>query len=147
MVAFWCCCRRCCVVGSVDDSVGVKEQKVKKPITKEIELDDLPFFADVMPVWNNSRYNSFSSYITMNLEFQNTNWDTLSFISSVVYVQFGIDIMGKVFNAKIIKPSGNKDFDQEALKVVKFSPLWIPAKDKNKPIPIKMTIPIRICFW
>lgn len=118
--------------------------KVKKPITKEIELADLPIFADIMPVWNNSKYNSFSSYIEMNLEFHSTNWDTLSYLSSTVYIQFGIDTMGKVFKAKVIRPSANKDFDQEALKVVKFSPLWIPAKDKNKPIPIKMTIPIRI---
>jgi TonB family protein len=58
-----------------------------------------------------------------------------------VRVQFTIDSLGQVGNAKLINDIGSKCGD-EALRVVMAMPHWKPAKHKGKPVTMYMTMPI-----
>lgn len=63
-------------------------------------------------------------------------------ITGKVYVEFEIDIVGKVKNARI-KQSVDPLLDAEALRVISRMPDWQPGyNDKNKPVRVLMVMPI-----
>jgi protein TonB len=47
------------------------------------------------------------------------------------YVQFGIDCYGNVKVFSVMKSSGSKTLDNEAVRAIKSSPKWSPAKIKD----------------
>ncbi len=64
-----------------------------------------------------------------------------------------LDVQGRVIISFIVEKSGHlthfkierslqEKFDQEALRVLKLSPNWMPAKSHGKPIRSKYTVPI-----
>lgn len=52
-------------------------------------------------------------------------------IESKVFVQFGVNCYGDIGFIKVLRSSGNINFDNEAIRVVKSSPKWEPAKIGN----------------
>ena len=58
-----------------------------------------------------------------------------------VVVTFTIEPDGSISNPKILK-SLNEACDQEALRLVKNMPKWIPGERNGKSIPVKYTLPI-----
>ena len=63
-------------------------------------------------------------------------------INGVVMVEFTIDKNGQVMNPKIVKGLGY-GCDEEALKMVKNMPDWIPGKKNGIPVSILYKMPIR----
>jgi Ca-activated chloride channel family protein len=66
----------------------------------------------------------------------------LNGIQGTVYIQFTIDIDGSVKDVKILR-SVNSALDNEAVRVIKLSPKWVPAKQRNKAVQITYYIPVR----
>ncbi|MDD3739564.1 MAG: energy transducer TonB, partial [Lentimicrobiaceae bacterium] len=62
-------------------------------------------------------------------------------ISGKVYVQFVIDIDGKVTNVSIVRGI-DPSLDQEAKRVIELLPQWTPGKQRGKPVPVSYLIPI-----
>jgi TonB family protein len=58
------------------------------------------------------------------------------------YVQFIVDTNGAVINPKIIKSSGSKSLNKEALRVVKKMPKWIAGEDSGKKANVYVNLPI-----
>jgi TonB family protein len=58
------------------------------------------------------------------------------------FVKFIVDSTGKVRNPEIIKSSGYKTLDVEAVTVIKKMPLWKPALLNNRPVNCNMTLPV-----
>jgi TonB family protein len=66
-------------------------------------------------------------------------------IQSQIYVQFVIDKTGKVIDVEVL--SGvDLDLDNEAVRVVKNMPNWIPGKQNGKPVSVIFVIPLNIDF-
>lgn len=63
-------------------------------------------------------------------------------ISGKTFVNFIVDSTGKIISPKIIKSSGNKHLDEEALRVVSSMPKWIPGSDSLGKVAISMNLPI-----
>lgn len=61
---------------------------------------------------------------------------------TVVQIKYTIDTLGNAVRINVIQSAGNK-CDQEAIRLLKEMPKWIPGidSDGNK-IPVKYTIPI-----
>lgn len=57
-------------------------------------------------------------------------------------VSFVVDRTGKVGSVKLLKSSGNKTLDQEAIRVVSASPAWAPAEDKGTAVNVRYTLPV-----
>jgi len=53
-----------------------------------------------------------------------------------VQVQFIVDENGSVIKSKILKSSGIKEIDRDALRVISESPEWSPAIAFNNPIKV-----------
>jgi Gram-negative bacterial TonB protein C-terminal len=62
--------------------------------------------------------------------------------TGVVYAYFFIDENGKVENPKILRGLENSQ-NEAALNVLNNMPTWEPALLDNKPVKVKMTLPIR----
>lgn len=70
-------------------------------------------------------------YPTMAMEAQGT-----------VYVEFIIEKDGSISNVKSLR-SPSSEFENEAIRVVKLMPKFIPAKQSGKPVRIRYRLPIR----
>ena len=75
--------------------------------------------------------------------------------SSIIYPEEAEEkgIEGKVFVTFIVEPDGNIDevkvassvhklLDNEAVRVIKSMPKWIPGKQNGEPVRVKYTAPI-----
>lgn len=58
------------------------------------------------------------------------------------FIKFIVDTSGKVLNPIVIKPSGFKSFDQEAMRIISKMPAWEPGLDKGKKVNVYMILPI-----
>lgn len=65
-----------------------------------------------------------------------------SAIEGKVYVQFVVDTDGSISQVKIIRSSGNKLLDAEAVRVIKGMPNWTPGKMNGAPVKCFYQIPI-----
>ena len=63
-------------------------------------------------------------------------------ISGIVYVNFVINGKGKVKDPKILKGIGG-GCDEEALRVIKQMPSWVPGKQRGRPVNVSYNLPIR----
>ncbi|TDE45605.1 hypothetical protein E0I26_05825 [Flavobacterium rhamnosiphilum] len=64
-------------------------------------------------------------------------------IKGKVYLTFIVEMDGTLSDIKIIKDMGYGTGD-EAVRVLKLSPKWIPAKINNKPVRVEYSLPITI---
>jgi TonB family protein len=58
-----------------------------------------------------------------------------------IYIRFVVRDTGKITDAKVLAGIGN-GCDEEALRVVKEMPNWIPGRDNGKAVSVYYTIPI-----
>lgn len=59
------------------------------------------------------------------------------------FVRFTVEKDGKLTEFEIIRSSGNKLLDKEAIRAIRKMPRWIPATQCNTPVPMKYVLPVR----
>lgn len=59
----------------------------------------------------------------------------------VVYVQFVVNTDGSIVNVVVLKGVSSA-LDEEAVRVIKLMPNWIPGEQKGKPVRVRYVIPI-----
>lgn len=101
---------------------------------------------DQMPKFNFKEYTSFDGYFFYNINMLDFNTiDTSKLINRVGFLSFTVDSNGKTTNIKILR-SINESFDSAVMKIVEFSPIWIPGKLKGKPYPVDFTIQFKFPY-
>jgi protein TonB len=63
-------------------------------------------------------------------------------ISGNVFVSFVVNRNGEISNVKILRGIGG-GCDEEAIRVVRLMPSWIPGKQNGKPVPVQFNLPIK----
>ncbi len=86
--------------------------------------------------------DSLAKYIKQNFKYPN-NMDAETSSNTKIYIQLLIDKNGTVKSAKILRGI-NTELDNEALRVVKNMPKWIPASKDGKTIETTITLPIQL---
>jgi protein TonB len=66
-------------------------------------------------------------------------------IHGTVFVTFVVEKDGKVTHVKILRGIG-KSCDEEAFRVVKMMPNWIPGKVKGENVAVQFNLPIKFAF-
>jgi TonB family protein len=66
-------------------------------------------------------------------------------VQGTVFVSFVVEVDGQVSNAKILRGIG-AGCDEEALRVIKEMPKWIPGKQNEKPVRVVFNIPIKFAL-
>lgn len=84
------------------------------------------------------KFNKFlSSQLSLPLEANIRKW------SGKTYVRFIVDWDGKVKDVSVYKSSEHKVLDDEAIRVVKLSPVWTPAQSNGVLVPQIFIIPVK----
>lgn len=92
------------------------------------------------PLFEGGDVNTFSRWVNQQLRYPKKCHDEK--IQGRVTLQFTIDEVGKVCNVKVLK-GVCEELDNEALRVVKKSPLWTPARmESGVAVPVTYTFPI-----
>ncbi len=105
------------------------------------EGKDTTYFAYFeMPKFRGEDLNAFKKFILDHLQYPDTAMNKLE--EGRVFVNFTIDKLGQVVKARIVK-SDNESFNEEALRVIKSSPEWLPGKKDGKLVDVNITVPIR----
>jgi len=81
--------------------------------------------------------NNFSKWVLNNITYPTEAKGS----TGTVFIEFNLNTKGIIENIKIVKHL-NEILDYEAVKAIKSSPTWIPAKQHNKEINLLFNIPI-----
>lgn len=82
-------------------------------------------------------------YIAQNINYPQEALE--SGIQGRVFVSFVVEPNGSITNEKVLRGIGY-GCDEEAIRVVKTMPKWIPGKRKGKPVRVSVTIPVKFMF-
>ena len=63
-------------------------------------------------------------------------------IQGRVYVTFVVERDGSVTDVRVLRGIGG-GCDEEAIRVVKAMPKWIPGRQRNKPVRVQFNLPVR----
>jgi protein TonB len=63
-------------------------------------------------------------------------------IQGTVVIQFVVDKDGSVTEPTVVREVGG-GCDEEALRVIKSMPKWIPGKQQGKPVKVRYTLPVK----
>ena len=63
-------------------------------------------------------------------------------ITGTVFLTFVIGRDGRISNIKVLRGIGG-GCDEEAVRVVKLMPSWIPGKQAGKSVPVQFNLPIK----
>jgi TonB family protein len=118
----------------IDGSKGAQEVELKKSefAMAYINLAHMPQFPGGEAAWN--------AYVEKNLAYPPMAIESKT--EGKVLVQCRVDVLGKLSSFKILENPGN-GLGEEALRIVKQSPDWIPGQQSGKWVPAKITIPIQ----
>ena len=85
--------------------------------------------------------NALDNYINKNVNYPQRAID--DDVTGTIHVSFVIDEKGDVTKAKVLDAANVGDgLDQEALRVVKNMPTWMPGTVKGKKVKTRMELPI-----
>lgn len=83
--------------------------------------------------------NGFSEYLSINLQYPEKSKELKE--EGKVFIQFVVWADGRVGQVKTIKGLSN-ELDKEAERVVRSSPIWRPAEVDDKPVAVRMILPV-----
>lgn len=78
-------------------------------------------------------------YLSTNIQYPNDAYE--NGIQGRVIVTFIVEKDGSISNTKVSK-TVNPSLDEEAQRLVKSMPHWIPGKQHGEPVRVKYTVPV-----
>lgn len=130
-------------LSAVDVEAPQSEASVYVPVFGgEVEVEeDIPFInPQEMPKFGNGGLNEFWRYVQEHVKYPELAAELG--IQGTVYVIFVVGKDGYVTQAKVVR-SADELLDNEALRVIKNSPKWIPGKQGGKNVSVQFTIPVK----
>ena len=104
------------------------------------EDEPVPFqSAEVKPMFQGGDANNFAKWVNEHLIYPEDAQKAKK--QGRVVVQFTITKTGKMENVKVLR-GAFKSLDEEALRIVKSSPVWEPGKMQGKAVDVTYTFPI-----
>lgn len=140
--------------GSLSDETMISEtapENVSVTVTGEsrndinidVTTDDdepVPFqMVEAKPVFQGGDANNFAKWVNEHLIYPEDAQKAKK--QGRVVVQFTITKTGKMENVKVLRGTF-KSLDEEALRIVKSSPVWEPGKMQGKAVDVTYTFPI-----
>ena len=125
-----------CDFQGYDEKVVLENGEVTSKTIETNEIfdvvEDSPEFPGGMEAWN--------EFLINNLKYPEKAREMG--IEGTVYVVFEVRKDGSVKNVELLKGIG-AGCDEEAKRVVKASPKWIPAMMRGVPVRVKYSVPIK----
>lgn len=114
--------------------------KIEKSNCARVENNDSVYaFVDQMPAFAGG-HDSLIKWMNQNLRYPKSALEESVF--GTVYVSFFIGKDGSISNINILKGI-NKDFENEAYRLIKIMPDWIPGRCNGTLVDVKINFPIK----
>jgi len=105
--------------------------------------DTLHYDFEIMPEFKGG-VSEMMKYLQKNIKISEKSKD--DYVHGKVFVKFIVNKDGSISDVSILKGSGEQEFDNDVIRVVKEMPKWNPGKDDGTPIRVYFSIPIFIKF-
>ncbi len=136
----------CAAIFSLLICVSVNSQNDTNSLSKKIDScqcqeNFVNTFAEEMPAFVGGE-SAFQSYLKKNIVYPDTAIKLKQ--QGTIYITFTVDRTGAVCNVRLAKglPRASS-LNEEALRVIRASPVWVPGKMNGRPICVEQTVPIR----
>ncbi len=112
----------------------VKEQVIQQEAPKEIftVVEEQPFY----PGGDEARIKFLQDNIKYPEEAKELG------VSGKVFVTFVVEVDGSITDVKVLRGIG-AGCDEEAVRVVKSMPRWVPGKQRGQPVRVQFNLPIK----
>ncbi|TYP96076.1 TonB family protein [Tenacibaculum adriaticum] len=133
------------VVGNilVENSITEKSLKISSQEVLFSVVDEIPLFPDCHNMKNEKKTKCFNDEISNHFA---TNFyperASDNGINGKVFIQFVIDIKGKVVNLQVRGPKNANRLEEEVKRVINKLPSFTPGKHKGFPVNVKYSLPI-----
>ena len=130
---------------SASSTANQSDNLVVKPAGTNTDSDAILFtFVETKPQFVDengivSDANSFSKWVNAKLEYPAQS--KAQGVQGRVTIEFTVDTDGSVNNVKVLR-GVEKLLDDEAVKIVKSSPKWIPGEQGGKPVKVIYRFPV-----
>lgn len=106
---------------------------------KIIRSDSVFFVVETMPQFR-GKEPALLNYLSENIHYPVTA--SLHKTQGTVFINFIVERDGKLSNAKVIHGIGN-GCDEEALRVIRQMPSWMPGTMRGKPVRVQYSLPVK----
>lgn len=105
---------------------------------EEEAVDEIFSVVEIMPTFPGGN-SEFYEYVSKNLKYPRKALKAQ--VEGKVIVEFVVEEDGDISDIEILKGIGY-DCDEEAVRVLKSSPNWIPGKQQGKKVKVKVMVPL-----
>lgn len=123
----------------VDQTVEIEEYVPPVQEEEEVVEEEIFLVVESMPVFPGGEVKMME-FIAKNLKYPALARE--SGIQGRVFVYFVVEPDGSVSNARVARGIGG-GCDEEAIRVINAMPKWSPGKQRNRPVRVSFTIPVR----
>ena len=124
----------------IDQSTKVDEIAYVEPIPEpDADRGEIFKVVEIDPRFPGEK-GAFQQYLKENIVYPRAARE--ADIEGTVYVEFVVEKDGSLTDVKIAR-SRSPLLDQEALRVIKAMPKWIPGVQRNKTVRVRLSIPIK----
>jgi len=99
--------------------------------------------AEKMPMYPGGK-NALIEYLTYNMKYPEVARKQR--IEGKVLCEFIVDKDGSITDVKVLRSGGHPSLDQEAVRVIKAMPKWLPGEQGGKKVRVRYTIPLNFHF-
>ncbi len=115
------------------------EKYIPLPMKEETKEPDIFY-----PIESNPEFpggiNALMKYLSNTIQYPKMALE--NGIYGKVFVTFVVETDGRVTDIKVMRGIGG-GCDEEAVRLVENMPKWIPGKQRNKPVRVQFTLPIK----
>lgn len=127
------------IVIDQEEIFSIQAKEVNEPVELEEEIAEEVFlFVEKMPEPVGG-YSTFYAYLNENLHYPNSARKLG--IEGKVFVKFVVSESGAITSPEVVKGIG-AGCDEEAVRVVKGAPAWIPGDQRGKKVKVQIILPI-----
>lgn len=109
------------------------------PVEGEEPLDEVFTVVETMPEFPGGNQALFK-YLLENVRYPVVTGELR--MEGRAIVQFTVYRTGEIVDAEVVRSSGWKPLDNEALRLVNSMPNWNPGKQRGKPVSVRYTVPV-----
>ncbi len=121
------------------ENTAVEDVVFEDPEIEDEQVDQIFQIVEVQPEPKGG-IAAFYKYVAENLNYPNSA--RRLGVSGNVFVQFVVEKDGKITDVNAIRGVG-AGCDEEAVRVIKSSPVWNPGKQRGRAVRVRMVVPIR----
>jgi periplasmic protein TonB len=109
------------------------------PLTEASKKEEIHTRVEQMPQFGSGE-RELLEYLAKNIKYPTIARENA--IQGTVVIQFVVDKDGSVTEPTVVREVGG-GCDEEAIRVIKTMPRWIPGKQQGKPVKVRYTLPVK----